>query len=385
VCSADLFTKSRTLLSVHDEVPSIMVQTTAVMHIRLCFLFAVLSILVSTHAVLIESERLAEYHARNYSWPPSEDEFVPQTAGWTKLYQRRLKQVDAITVDDNCYNGYMSAIHSGIVCPNFTEFGYGLTSAPKAIISQLNQILHAALEQNTMRDETLTECIKGAPKFIDISPKILDQSLLMLQPLMEAWSGTKLIANNAYGLRVYMNESKLNMHIDKVETHVISAIMHVDHDQTGEPWPIVIEDFQGNTVEVNLEAGDILLYESSKCYHGRPRPFNGEWYTSLFLHWYPVDWDPDITMKTHYRVPPTWDTKIPSEFPTLHVIETSLDEPECQHGWCGLQESIVFSGPAPGYGKVMAGGKVEELKGLISEQDLTKMTYEDVSSTDEEL
>ena len=43
--------------------------------------------------------------------------------------------------------------------------------------------------------------------------------------------------------------------------------------------PLVIEDFKGNVNEVVLEKGDVLLYESSKCFHGRPRRFEGEWYT----------------------------------------------------------------------------------------------------------
>ena len=124
-------------------------------------------------------------------------------------------------------------------------------------------------------------------------------------------------------------------------------------------------------MEVSLESGDILLYESSKCYHGRPRPFNGEWYSSLFLHWYPIDWDPQIKMETHWRVPPTWDTYIPSDYPTLNVIDTSLYEPDCPHGWCALEDTVVYSGPAPGYGKVMAGGKVEVLKNLIPEDELS--------------
>ena len=99
----------------------------------------------------------------------------------------------------------------------------------------------------------------------DLNIKILNELL----PLHEAWSGVKLTANNAYGLRVYRNESKLNMHIDKTDSHIISSILHVDHDADGEPWPIVIEDFQGNTNEVFLESGDMLFYESSKCLHGR--------------------------------------------------------------------------------------------------------------------
>lgn len=69
------------------------------------------------------------------------------------------------------------------------------------------------------------------------------------------------------------------MHVDKRETHIISAILHVDHDENSEPWPIVIEDFRGNLNEVVLEKGDMLLYESSKCFHGRPRAFEGSWYS----------------------------------------------------------------------------------------------------------
>jgi hypothetical protein len=114
-----------------------------------------------------------------------------------------------------------------------------------------------------------------------------------LKPFHEAWTGLNLVGNNAYGLRVYRNESYLNMHVDKSETHIISCILHVDHDDDpeSEPWPIVIEDFQGNTNEVHLESGDMLFYESSKALHGRPRAFKGKWYSSLFVHYYPQDWD----------------------------------------------------------------------------------------------
>jgi predicted 2-oxoglutarate/Fe(II)-dependent dioxygenase YbiX len=76
---------------------------------------------------------------------------------------------------------------------------------------------------------------------------------------------------------VYRNNSSLHMHVDKVKTHVISCILHVDHSEDSEPWPIFIEDFQGNTNEVVLESGDLMFYESSKCIHGRPRKFKGSW------------------------------------------------------------------------------------------------------------
>jgi hypothetical protein len=43
----------------------------------------------------------------------------------------------------------------------------------------------------------------------------------------------------------------------------------------------------GVTTEVDLQPGQLLLYESAKCTHGRPRTFRGHWYTSLFVHYRP--------------------------------------------------------------------------------------------------
>jgi hypothetical protein len=112
-----------------------------------------------------------------------------------------------------------------------------------------------------------------------------------LKPFHEAWSGIPLVEQNAYGLRVYRNGSDLKMHVDISKTHIISCILHVDHDDDpeSEPWPIMIEDFQGNTNEVVLESGDMLFYESSKCLHGRPKKFKGKWYSSIFVHYYPAN------------------------------------------------------------------------------------------------
>ena len=83
-------------------------------------------------------------------------------------------------------------------------------------------------------------------------------------------SGIELQPSIAYGIRAYRNDSNLLMHVDKSTTHVISGIYHVDRSDDAEPWPIVIEDFRGNTNQVYLAPGDVLFYESSKCFHGRP-------------------------------------------------------------------------------------------------------------------
>ena len=150
--------------------------------------------------------------------------------------------------------------------------------------------------------------------------------------------------------------------IDKSETHVISSILHIDHDPMSEPWPIVIEDLQGNLNEVILESGDMLLYESSKCFHGRPKRFNGSWYTSLFIHYFPSYWNAkDVTLDAHYRVPPTWNRKPKTrlnERDELIVVGTSIKEPNCKDEWCALEDSIEWNVRSI-EGKILSNGAIQ--------------------------
>ena len=158
------------------------------------------------------------------------------------------------------------------------------------------------------------------------------------------------------------------MHIDRTQTHVISCIYHIARSDDAQPWPIVIEDYDGNTNSVILTPGDILLYESSKNFHGRPNPFLGSWYTSLFVHFRPKDptWNTqDHDVDAHYAVPPQWreipDT--PNPYPSLELIGTSMLEPDCPDYWCHLQTAIHWEGPGE-YGKVLTGrGKRYSLLG----------------------
>ena len=128
-----------------------------------------------------------------------------------------------------------------------------------------------------------------------------------MQTIAEAWCGVKLEPSTVYGLRIYGNGSTLGernactsmqdchrsstprlsvhldqlamstnliltvaaSHTDKPTTHVISAILHVDHD-TDEPWPIEIEDHDTGAIHaVALQPGEFLFYESATQFHSR--------------------------------------------------------------------------------------------------------------------
>jgi hypothetical protein len=67
-----------------------------------------------------------------------------------------------------------------------------------------------------------------------------------LQYNPETWAGMELRPHFAYRFHLYRNESNLYMHVDKLETHVISFILHIDSSDNAKPWPIMIEDLQGS-------------------------------------------------------------------------------------------------------------------------------------------
>jgi len=304
------------------------------------------------------------YRSRNYTWPM--EYYVPPTDGWKDIFDRRFAQIADIKDLGERYEGYMQAVSSAIASPTFTESGWGLTRAPQDLVDDLRVAIREGLP--TARPETKINVIEGpTPLFInrhDLTNRVIRELL----PMHEEWSGIKLLPSNAYGFRIYRDGSNLNMHVDKPDTHVISSILHIDHSEDSKPWPIVIEDFQGNTNEVVLESGDMLFYESSKCFHGRPKAFEGSWYTSVFTHYRPADpnWNKhDRYMEGHYAIPPIWHKKHSSYLAnyerqtgqkvksSLIMKGTSMKEPECKHGWCALENAVKYFGPAV-YGEVLS-------------------------------
>ena len=100
---------------------------------------------------------------------------------------------------------------------------------------------------------------------------------------------TPLVHTATYGIRKYLRGSHLANHYDKKNTHVISAIIHLD-DVSDQPWNIYIEDHHFRPHNVSMEYGDILLYESTTCLHGRPTPFEGDSHSNMYIHFKPEKW-----------------------------------------------------------------------------------------------
>ena len=52
--------------------------------------------------------------------------------------------------------------------------------------------------------------------------------LLSLRPILESWSGQKLSKDHVlYGIRRYLRGAYFMSHVDRLPTHIISAILQV--------------------------------------------------------------------------------------------------------------------------------------------------------------
>jgi hypothetical protein len=251
-------------------------------------------------------------------------------------------------------DAYMNLALTGMLVPSFTELGYAVVKQPPGVHERLLESLWEGGKDEDGRPkgknfEKKVDQISGDKcRFASIGR--LEKTLLdEMKEMHETWSGVSLVPMQAYGLRIYEPGNSLTMHTDRIDSHVISSIVHVDRD-TNEPWPIVIEGFDGKIAEVDLQPGEMLFYESSKCIHGRPRPLNGKWYTSLFMHYRPRDWT--LTNNDAKKLAePLFESRAggpeplnEEELASLQMRGTGFYEPGCKNEWCGL--SPVWPLPA---------------------------------------
>lgn len=176
--------------------------------------------------------------------------------------------------------------------PILSPLGFQKMQAPAAIANKVQQayaILKPAEKMETFAgmDKFITNITNQPPASLmsmDLVPELRDEIMGDFADILHDWVKVPIVPHCLYGIRSYKHGSALNLHVDRLSTHHVSAIFCVDKSVI-EDWALDICDHNGNWHKVYLNPGEMVLYESAICQHGRLQPLNGAFYNNFFVHY----------------------------------------------------------------------------------------------------
>ena len=181
--------------------------------------------------------------------------------------------------------------------PKLTNMGFTVVKCPSLVWGLINdsyQLLKPSLK-NEEFDGKENVIFDGGSNIMSLEhlptiKRILHDELLELH---ESWCKQRLTPSAIYGIRSYNKTARLVVHKDRVRTHHVSSIIIVDKDLGNEnkDWPLDIQSHDGSWHKVYTEPGDIILYESAVCAHGRNEHFSGEYFRNFYVHYLLKDWE----------------------------------------------------------------------------------------------
>ena len=189
--------------------------------------------------------------------------------------------------------------------PTFTEKGYKIVDVPKDALELINKMWYklkeiGPTEENFPGKENIITGYEKTSNLYTLGNVEEDRDRLhdMLLPLHQDWCGENIKKAWCYGVREYLRGADLKQHKDRIETHHISSIILVDKDLKcgckskvyGDDWALDFQTHNGDWEKVYLQPGQMVLYESAACSHGRNDRFEGTYYRNLFIHYTLTDW-----------------------------------------------------------------------------------------------
>jgi prolyl 4-hydroxylase len=199
--------------------------------------------------------------------------------------------------DANLYLNKPKIYTSKEQIPKLTERGFKVVKVPAetwGLIKDAYEILKSKKTEEVF-DGKESVIIGGGSDIYSFEHLPSMRSLIhkQLQPFHEDFCKVKIEPTFIYGIRSYRKGATLIKHVDRVETHHISSIIIVDKDlrcgcsnkEFGDDWALDIQDHNGEWHKVYAQVGDMILYESAICEHGRTEPFQGKSFNNFYVHY----------------------------------------------------------------------------------------------------
>jgi len=170
--------------------------------------------------------------------------------------------------------------------PSHAQTGFLKMPIPSALFHQL--LTFHANNRDQVIEEQVPDFIHSkqgtASGLIELSSEIKGSIHKTLQPISEAWSGCLIEPTYVYGIREYYRGAVLEPHRDRLQTHEVSLILNINQ-KADNNWPLLIEDHHYRQHHVYLTPGQMVLYEGCRLLHGRPEPFEGDFFANIFVHY----------------------------------------------------------------------------------------------------
>ena len=210
--------------------------------------------------------------------------------------------------------------------PRYTKLGFKKMKIPKKLFDLIVEECDDNFKYETCEGgvDKVINCqqidSEGQVKDKEINFKadFFDESVVKrrikksLKPILEKWSGVELRNKmKLYGIRRYKKGALLWEHLDRKDTHIISAILQIDQ-KVNEDWNLRIVDHSGQKHAIALKPGEMVLYESASVMHGRQVPLNGTFYDNLFVHYRPKEEDQNDSNQNCNSVLPNFSVRLGS-------------------------------------------------------------------------
>jgi prolyl 4-hydroxylase len=180
-----------------------------------------------------------------------------------------------------------------LIPPIFSAEGFKKLAIPKDLFIEImafyeSQKPHRVIEQSDAIGTYIKSDSGQCPSLmVELSDTMRNRILWFLIPLLGEWVNLPLRATYVYGIREYKKGATLKMHVDRTETHQVSAILNIAQDVNA-AWPLQIYDHMGRLQQVFMEPGEMLFYESARLPHGRTVPLDGDCFANIFIHTCPA-------------------------------------------------------------------------------------------------
>jgi len=183
------------------------------------------------------------------------------------------------------------------VIPRLTDNGYFLIDMPKSLHRKMldfwEDYKHKGRRETFADSYTIINWFHSDPNMVSLSLNSRRKNNIAIEEVKHLiakwakWPEEDLVLTSFYGMREYHSGNYLRNHVDRSSTHVLSVILQVAQIGVNASWPVEIIGYKGDRLRINMEAGQMLFYESAKVIHGRPEVLQGEGFINAFCHYKP--------------------------------------------------------------------------------------------------